>query len=298
MATGPMQPQQPVPNYQPAVPPPPPVYQQPPPEAAVYPPAQAPVYPPAAPQVPAAPVQQLVPAPPARESEVLELIIYSHSNFFYWWPVWVAGFVMAFLSRVEGLQIAIGSAEEWFYPGKNGGVLFMVVLLLVILFTNVAMRGTYSVIAILAILATTILFAYMGWWEEVLRWLPYLSVHMNFGFYVVFSSVLFVAWVLTTFVFDHLQFWRVRPGQMTQEFVIGGASKSYDTRGMEFERKQQDIFRHWILGLGSGDIHFLTAGPHREEFVLTNVPFVAAKVREVQRLIAIKPDRLSEEPLR
>jgi hypothetical protein len=46
-----------------------------------------------------------------------------------------------------------------------------------------------SVIAILAVLFLTLLFAYMGWWETVLRWLPDLAVHMNFGSYVSFPSL-------------------------------------------------------------------------------------------------------------
>lgn len=301
MAYVPNQPQEPVPNYQPPQLPAGtvPVYQQPvPPAAYTQPlPNQTVVMQPV-PQAPTVPTQEPAPAHPAHthRAEDLELIIYSHSNFFYWWPVWVVGFLMAALTRIQGELVTVGGVQEWFHPSKNVGVLFTITLFLVILFTNVTMRGKSSVIAILAFLFTAILFAYLGWWEIILSWLPYFSVHMNFGFYVVFSTVLFVTWAISVLVFDHMRFWRVRPGQMTQEVVIGGASKSYDTRGMEFEREQQDFFRHWFLGLGSGDIRILTAGSHREEFVLTNVLFVANKVREIQRLIAVKPGTLEEEP--
>lgn len=298
MAIAPNQPQQPVANYQPLpAPGSVPVYSQPlPPGAETQSVPTQPVYVQVPAVAPTAPPQEMAPAHPADHEQELELIIYSHSNYFYWWPVWVVGFLMAALTRLQGELVTIGGVQEWFHPSKNVGILFTITLLLVILFTNGTMRGKSSVIAILAILFTTVLFAYMGWWEVILLWLPYLSVHMNFGFYVVFSSLTFLAWLLTVFVFDHLRYWRVRPGQMTQEVVIGGASKSYDTRGMEFEREQQDIFRHWFLGLGSGDIRILTAGSHREEFVLTNVLFVGAKVREIQRLIAVKPGTLAEEP--
>src|SRR5271166_3188997 len=34
------------------------------------------------------------------------IVVVSHSPFFYWWPVWVVGFVMALLSFVYGHQVA------------------------------------------------------------------------------------------------------------------------------------------------------------------------------------------------
>jgi hypothetical protein len=71
------------------------------------------------------------------------------------------------------------------------------------------------------------------------------------------------------------------PGQLTHDAVIGGAQKSYDTRGMVFEKNRQDLFRHWILGFGSGDIEISTTGARREMFNIPNVLFVYAKVGEI-----------------
>jgi len=288
--------QQSVPGQEPV-----PVYQQPVlPPGTYQQPVQQPVYQQPLPQQE---YPQTVPAPvpvtmahPPDHPRDLEVIMFTHSNFVYWWPVWVVGFLMAALTRLQGEQIAIGNFQEWFHPNKNVGVLFTVTLYMVILFTNVIARGLASVVLVLAVLFLTLLFAYMGWWEVILIWLPYLSIHMNFGFYMVFSSAIFITWVLIIFGYDRLTYWRVRPGQITQEHVIGGATKSYDTRGLEFEKQQQDLFRQWILGLGAGDIRILTAGPHRETFLLTNVLFVSAKVQAIQRLIAIRPDTLAEEP--
>jgi hypothetical protein len=137
-----------------------------------------------------------------------------------------------------------------------------------------------------------VLFAYLGWWDEILRVLPYLSIHMNLGFYVFFSTFLLIIWVMAFFVFDRLKFWRIRPGQMTVEYVIGGAEKSYDTRSMIAEQLPQDLFRNQILGLGAGDIRIITAGPRAEEMVLTNVLFVRRKIHAIQKLIQVKPDQL------
>src|SRR3712207_8475364 len=53
------------------------------------------------------------------------------------------------------------------------------------------------------------------------------------------------------------------PGQVTHVFVLGAASKSYDTENMVLEKFRDDLFRHWILGFGSGDLHITTYGAER-----------------------------------
>ena len=30
-----------------------------------------------------------------KPAEVLQVIVYGHSALFYWWPLWVAGYIMA-----------------------------------------------------------------------------------------------------------------------------------------------------------------------------------------------------------
>lgn len=222
-----------------------------------------------------------------------EIRIYSHSTLFYWWPVWVAGFVMAAITYFKGGTIELDNVrQEWFHPSAGVGVTYVLILLLVILFTNVKFRGIYSVVLLLSVALITALIALWGWWDELAALIPQLSVHMNMGFYLVFSSVLFVMWCLQFFVFDRLIFWRVRPGQMTEEHVIGGGEKSYDSRGMLFEERGDDFIRHGILGLGSGDLVLITSGAKEETIYIPNVTFANAKVRSVQKLIAIKPDEL------
>src|SRR5436305_1305602 len=44
---------------------------------------------------PAAPVVAAVPPPP------MEIRIYSHSNLFYWWPVWLVGLILALLTAFQ-----------------------------------------------------------------------------------------------------------------------------------------------------------------------------------------------------
>jgi hypothetical protein len=68
---------------------------------------------------------------------------------------------------------------------------------------------------------------------------------------------------------------------------VGSGMKSYDTRGIVFEKIRQDLFRHWLLGLGSGDLKITLPG-QRDEIYIPNVLFVDSKVRRIQALIATR----------
>lgn len=219
-----------------------------------------------------------------------ELIIYSHSTLFYWWPVWAVGYLFALLTYFQGEVIEIGGREYLMHPSKNLGVFYTAVFTLVILFTNVSLRGLLSVVVIISLLFITVFFAWMGWWDDILSAIRYLAIHMNLGFYIFFSSALFIVWVGAFFVFDRMSYWRVRPGQMTFERVVGGGERSFDTRGLVFEKHLDDFFRHIILGMGSGDLRITTHGARTEELYIPNVLFVNRKVIQIQKLIAISPD--------
>jgi hypothetical protein len=218
-----------------------------------------------------------------------ELRIYSHSSLFYWWPVWFTGFIMAGITYMGGSHVDIGGIQVMIHPSKNLGVIFGAVLFLVILFTNTTVRGLASVIVVLAVMFLTVLFAWLGWWESILSVVPHLAGFLNLGFYTVFSAALFVVWAGTVFIYDRMSYWSLRPGQITHTFVIGGAERSFDTRGMLFEKASQDLFRHFLLGLGAGDMRIVTTGARSEEILIPNVLFVDSHLRAMQQLVAVKP---------
>lgn len=226
-----------------------------------------------------------------RRDHPTELRIYSHSTFFYWWPVWLTGYIMALVTRLDGQLVPMGNSEVWMHQSKNLGVLFTLIFFLVILITNISLPGMASVVAILAAAFGALLLAYLGKWDDVLNAMGKVSIFMNMGFYVFFSSLVFLVWAFSVFVYDRLSYWRVTPGQLTHDAVIGGAQKSYDTRGMVFEKHRQDLFRHWIIGFGSGDIEISTTGARRETFRVPNVLFVDSKISEIQKMIAMSPDQ-------
>jgi hypothetical protein len=227
------------------------------------------------------------------EENIAELRVYSHSPLMYWWPVWVVGYLMAFLTWFDGEAVNFGDHTELVARAGWIGVTFTVLLFLVILMTNVMLRGIASLVLILAVLFVTVLFAYLGWWDAIIRWLPHLSVHMNLGFYVFFSTLVFLMWAVSTFVYDRMTYYVIRPGQIISDQVIGGAQKSYDTHGMVFEKVRQDLFRQWVLGLGAGDLRIHTMGAKREELYIPNVAFADWKVQAIQKMIATRPSEFT-----
>jgi hypothetical protein len=231
------------------------------------------------------------------EERVPELRIYSHSNLLYWWPVWLIGAIMGLITWFDGLPVDFGDHTELVARASWVGVIFTIVLFLVILMSNVMLRGVASVVAVLAILFLAVLFAYLGWWESIIRLLPHLSVHMNLGFYVFFSTLIFLTWVVSVFFYDRLSYYVIRPGQIISDQVIGGAQKSWNTQGMVFEKVRQDLFRQWVLGLGSGDLHIYTMGAKRDELYIPNVVFVDWKVQAIQKMIATRPSEFTAPPV-
>lgn len=220
-----------------------------------------------------------------------ELVLVSHSSLIYWWPVWVVSLALGAYTSFTGQEVFIDADGAERVVESNGpGLVFVFVTLAVILFTNVAMRGLASVVAILAGALTIVSLAYFGVWDDIVRRIPELSVHMNAGFFWVFGGVLAVLWTLQFFLFDRLVQYRIRPGQMVEERLISGGERSFDTTGMLFEQQNDDFFRHRLLGLGTGDLKLLTADARAATIVIRNVLRAERRVDEIQHLIKVRPD--------
>jgi hypothetical protein len=247
-------------------------------------PAQAPQPPPAfASRRPAQPE-------PAAASPPRALRIYSHSSLFYWWPVWVVGYAMALVTYGEGRGYQLGQSQTWVHPSSNLGLLFFFTLILVIVITNFSVRGLASGMVVMGVTLLTVLLAYVGWWDEVFRWFGSLEIHLNLGAYFWFSTLMLVLWAVTVFGLDRMRYWEVTPGQLTHKSRFGSGSKSYNAQGMGLEKYRGDLFRHWLLGLGSGDLQIRTSGATHEQIDVLNVLFIGSKVEAMQRLIAEVPE--------
>lgn len=264
------------------------------------------------------------PAAPATRSS-REVRVYSHSTLFYWWPVWVTGFLMALLTMVDGHYMAIvpdgtkaeigrdiykdgkvyealvlpenaklprddaGKVVEPFLhmaKSKNYGVVFVVVLLIVTMIVSVPMRGLWSLVLILFVFLVSVILALAKWWDMILEKFGHIQIHVNAGGYLFLSVPLFILWLITVFVFDRRHYLVVTPGQVRVCLAVGAGETAYDTVGMTFQKRRDDLFRHLVVGMGSGDL-IVTTGKG-VEIDLPNVLFVGSKVREIEDLIKEK----------
>ena len=173
---------------------------------------------------------------------------------------------------------------------KDFGVLFATVLLLVIVITNVPLRGMWSFMVIFLIVALSIIFALAGWWDVILRYLSYLDIRINAGGYFCISTILLAVWLFTVLVFDKQVYMVFTPGQFKVCTEVGGGEQSYSTIGMTVEKQRSDLFRHWILGFGSGDLIVKTSGAQAHHFEMPNVLFVSRKVQQIEDMVRKIPD--------
>ena len=76
-----------------------------------------------------------------------------------------------------------------------------------------------------------------------------------------------------------------RPGQFTIHYAFGAGAQSFEVLGLNLEKKRDDLFRHWLLGAGSGDLVIRTSGANAQTYELANVLFVGSKLDKAQRLL-------------
>lgn len=259
-----------------------------------------------------------------QDQPIKPIRIVSHCTLFYWWPVWAVGFILAFITfmtnermvlvyrgselvpkatiQVEGKEpmkdraawvLPAGKTEKHteevrISPSKNLGVLFSIILLLVIVITNIPLRGLWSVIVLVLLVSISIIFALLEWWTIILEAFTILDIRINFEGYLLISGVLFFFWLVILFFFDRQIYMMFSPGQLRVKQAIGDAETVYDTTGMQIHKQRSDLFRHWILGLGSGDLIVDTAGAQAHHFEFPNVLFIGSKVRQIELMLASK----------
>jgi hypothetical protein len=273
-----------------------------------------------------------------------EIRVYSHSPLFYWWPVWLFGFIFALITAIDGDRMVIVPEESlvvketvgdkirinvYGVPGadpmakltedatdpqkqklreanpsfqpKEGqqishvkprvsprswmGPAFLFILLLVIVITNVPLRGLWSLVVLIGLVVLALLISLFKWWDDILGALYGLHVVINLAGYLVLAVVLFVAWLVATFIFDRRSYIIFTPGQIRVCEEIGSRERTYDTTGMTIEKHRDDWFRHIFLGFGTGDLSVRTAGADRHEILMPNVALIGFKIEPIQQLI-------------
>src|SRR5262249_45594980 len=138
----------------------------------------------------------------------------------------------------QGNKVPIRGQDAWVAPpskavamedphfhvadNKGYGVLFTIVLLLVILITNVPLRGLWSVVVIVAVFLLSIIFALADWWGPILDAVGKLHIYINAAGYFLIALALFGVWLLTLLLFDPQIYMVFTPGQLRVHQEIGG----------------------------------------------------------------------------
>ena len=236
--------------------------------------------------------QKPEPRPAGRNERI---IVYQHSDLLYWWVVWAYGFFCALLTWLQGKPVALSEdgRQVLVHPSAWVGISFVALVLFVLVFTNARARGVKSLVLFLVLTVCGLLVELIWGWDEILRYIPLLLVHMNLAFYVLFSSILLAAWAFIILGTDHATYWEFAPGSIAKKYWFTDAGESFSSPLVEITRQSDDIFVHrllglWFLGFGTGDIEvrFNTAGGGQRLYLLKNVWRAAHVEREINRLVA------------
>jgi len=281
--------------------------------------------PPPAPPPGAVPVYNVQPPGEQPKRKINYIVVYGHSNLLYWWPVWLMSFVLAGVTYFEGDQMAVvprdtevrhdvqidgqprdallaPPGEHFTAPNEgrptmpgmtvsrnnNLGVLFVATLLVVAIASTILLRGLVSLVAVVILITLVVTFALFGWWNDILLFLGGLDIRMNAAGYLAIAIPLFIAWLLVVCVYDRQHYIVFDQGQIRYVQEVGDSEVVIQSEGAVVEKKRNDVFRHWLLGLGTGDLVVRTGGAHGQAIELENVINVSRKLVVVNQMVKEK----------
>lgn len=263
-----------------------------------------------------------------QERKVDYLVVYGHSNLLYWWPVWLVSFILAGVTYAGGQQMAVVPDNTVVehkqavagFPGErdilvapegqtfalaqeegqkapagmtvsgnnNLGVLFVATLFVTAIASTILLRGLVSVIALVVMILTVVTFAYLGWWDDVLLYIGRFDIRMNAAGYLAVAVPLFLAWVVVVCLYDRQRYIIFDSGQIRHVHEVGDSEMTVQSEGAIVEKKRNDVFRHWLLGLGTGDLMIRLGGPNGHAIELENVLWINRKLPLIQRMVKEK----------
>lgn len=207
------------------------------------------------------------------------------------------GYLLTFPTKTEGeinagLQQAVANVQvgqEPFVPRVSlhtwPGTVFSFVLILTVVITNVPLRGLWSAIVIVFLIFLVILFAFLKVWDNIFAGIESLRIHINMAGYLFIGVGTFTVWALATFLFDRRSYVIFTPGQIRVCEHIGAAVQTYSTMGASLEKQRDDVFRHYILGFGSGDLILKTGTGEKKEIRLPNVLGIGSRLKTVEDML-------------
>jgi hypothetical protein len=73
--------------------------------------------------------------------------------------------------------------------------------------------------------------------------------------------------------------------QLRVRQAVGLGEKVYDARGMMVQKHRDALFRHWLLGFGSGDLTVHAGGANPQQFEMPNVLGIDRKLRLINMML-------------
>jgi hypothetical protein len=260
--------------------------------------------------------------PPVTRQQEIKLV--SHSQLFYWWPVWFLAFIMAGWTYLEDHRLAIVppgtvvtkegagkfvidlgtreatqsllDAENNSKPGVSGvatfrarvsqhaalGAIFLIGLVVTIFITNVPLRGLWSFVGIMVVLVLGLLISLFRAWDTVFDKLAGLHIYINMAGYLLVGISVFVLWALATFIFDQRTYVIFAPGQIKVCEHIGASVNTFSSSKVQLEKQRDDLFRHYILGFGSGDLVLHVEG---KDILMPNILGIGWRLKSVEDML-------------
>lgn len=185
---------------------------------------------------------------------------YSHSQIFYFWPVWVTAYICALISWLYEYKMDLYVNNQpvvydvILYPHPYLGLLFIFTMIAVIAITSINIRGLWVVILTLLLLLFAALVYITQSFPLVVAFFKNLKIFMSYHSYLTIAIALSLLWLITVFVYDRRRYAEFRSSQFTVVEEVGDKMKSFDTKGMSITRERDNFFQHVILGFGSGDV--------------------------------------------
>ena len=173
--------------------------------------------------------------------------------------------------------------------GSNSlGVIFAMTLIVVAIVSTLLLRGLVSVIVLLGMIAAVVALAFFDLWDDIFVFFGGLDIRMNAAGYLFIGIPLFLIWAFVFFVQDRMMYMTFDEGQIRYVMQVGDSAMVMPAEGVMVEKKRSDVFRHWLLGLGTGDLVIRT--PNGQEIELPNIV-------NANRRMAIINDFLRHKPI-
>ncbi len=149
------------------------------------------------------------------------------------------------------------------------GVIFALTLIVVAIVSTLLLRGLLSVIVLLAMIAIVVTLALLGLWDQIFTFFGGLDIRMNAAGYLFLAVPLFSIWAFVFLIQDRMHYIAFDEGQIRYVLQVGDSETVMAADGVVVEKRRNDVFRHWLLGLGTGDL--VIRMPNGREIEMPNI---------------------------